>query len=96
MQLDVEASEPWAVETFRLMDVGQAAEGVVEGCLLRREEVGWEGVGAGRKVQVRVVRVDKGWVGGRYGGGLERVGGVRGRMLVSEGGNVTRLGRKEA
>ncbi|KAG7008602.1 hypothetical protein G7Y79_00005g017430 [Physcia stellaris] len=40
VHLDVEATEPWAVETFGLLDVGQAAEAVVERCLLRRELVG--------------------------------------------------------
>ena len=94
VQLDVEATEPWAVETFGLLDVGQAAERVVERCLLRREEVGWEGVGGGGRVEVRLVRVDKGWVGGEVEG-VERVSGGRGRgrVLMSSGVNVTRIGR---
>ena len=96
VHLDVEASEPWAVETFALLDVGQAAEAVVERCLLRRELVGWEAVGGGRRVQVRLVRVDKGWVGGGGGRGgfqgVERVGVVRGRVLMSSGLNFTGYG----
>ncbi|KAI4287569.1 MAG: hypothetical protein L6R35_003174 [Caloplaca aegaea] len=59
IEIDVDMHFPHATEKFRLVDVGHAAQRVLNVCLIRKGEVGAERVGAERRVEVRLVRVDK-------------------------------------
>ncbi|KAL8933626.1 MAG: hypothetical protein Q9216_006284 [Gyalolechia sp. 2 TL-2023] len=58
VQVDVDAHSPDAVEKFTLRELGYAAEHIQNACLFRKGEVGTERVGLGRKVEVRLERVD--------------------------------------
>lgn len=74
------------VDTFSLWDVASAAEDMVDGCLAGLGMVGVDGVvSVMGRVEVRLVRVRKGWggvEGGRWNGswgGARRIGvGERG------------------
>ncbi|KAI4114678.1 MAG: hypothetical protein LQ345_004588 [Seirophora villosa] len=59
VEIDVDRHTPDAIEKFGLGDLGLAAQHILIACLLRKAEVGAERVGAGRRVEVRLVRVDK-------------------------------------
>ncbi|KAI4256242.1 MAG: hypothetical protein L6R42_006335, partial [Xanthoria sp. 1 TBL-2021] len=56
--VDVDMHMPDAVERFNLGDVGHAAEHIESACLFRKGEVGTERVGAAKRVEVRLERVD--------------------------------------
>lgn len=56
--VDVDMHTPDAVERFNLGDVGHAAEHIESACLFRKGEVGTERVGAAKRVEVRLERVD--------------------------------------
>lgn len=56
--VDVEVHSPEAVERFNLAELGHAVEHIENACLFRKFEVGVERVGPGKKVEVRLERVD--------------------------------------
>ncbi|KAL8794253.1 MAG: hypothetical protein Q9195_003207 [Heterodermia aff. obscurata] len=57
--IDNDAHAPHAVEKFRVGDLGLAAERVFSLCLVRKNEIGSTRLGEGRKVILRLVRVDR-------------------------------------
>ncbi|KAL8998332.1 MAG: hypothetical protein Q9188_006120 [Gyalolechia gomerana] len=58
VQVDVDEHYPDVVERFNLWELGHAAEHVEKACLFRKGEVGRERVGRGKKVEVRLERVN--------------------------------------
>ena len=59
LTIDNDINAPHAVERFGLGDLGFAAERIYTLCLVRKTEIGSSRLGAGRKVIVRLVRVDR-------------------------------------
>ena len=58
MHVDVSAVDYFAVDEFKLHDVGVAAEMVVAVCLMRLSLIGFGYPGLGRHVYAKVVRID--------------------------------------
>ena len=56
--VDVEVRSPEAIERFNLAELGHAVEHIENACLFRKLKVGVERVGLGKKVEVRLERVD--------------------------------------
>ena len=85
MTIDNDSHAPHAIERFGLGDLGQAAERIFYFCLVRLNEVGSNRLGEGRKVVVRLVRVDKDdlLVGGSNGGLQEATVGNRTVLMSS-------------
>ena len=77
VQLDVDPRQPLAVETFGLIDVANAAEGILDLCLSRRGMIGMERLGSGKRVEAKLVRVDNGNFLRKGRGALQKVGTTR-------------------
>ena len=80
--VDVDKHSPEAVERFNLAELGHAVEHIENACLFLKAEVGVERVGAGKKVQVRLERVDLEAMPTSQDS-LVHVGVGRGRYLLS-------------
>lgn len=82
--VDNDVHAPHAIERFGLGDLGHAAERIFNFCLVRINEVGSNRLGEGRKVVLRLVRVDKeNLVIGGSNGGLQEAEVGNGTVLMS-------------
>ena len=88
VEVDVDPTYFWAVETFTLARVGVAAEHIVDKCLENNRLVGLATLGDGGKVQARVFRTDRPRLDG-VGVGL--LNGRRGQLWMVEGEVARRL-----
>ncbi|CAF9934630.1 MAG: hypothetical protein HETSPECPRED_009300 [Heterodermia speciosa] len=97
-QLDVDPRQPLAVETFGLIDVANAAEGILDLCLSRRGMLGMQRLGSGRRVEAKLVRVDNGNFLNKGRGVLQKLGTTRrGGVIWSwEVGNGTGIARSQS
>lgn len=103
VEVDVNPTDVWAVETFTLARVAFAAESIVHKCLDDNRLVGLATLGQTGKVQARIFRTNRPLVGSRGGdrvgvslpvggkGTLWRVGGEAARGMVL-GGILVRNG----
>ena len=103
MEVDVDPSDVWAVETFTLAKVAFAAENIVDKCLEDNRLVGLATLGQTGKVQARIFRANRPLLraqGGKMVGEMIAVGGngelwrVGGEMarLMGPGGVLVRNG----
>ena len=82
--IDNDIHAPHAIEKFGLGDLGHAAERIFQFCLVRKNEVGLVRLGAGKKVIVRLVWVDKeNLLIGGSDGGLQEAAVGNGTVLMS-------------
>ena len=91
--VDNDAHAPHAIENFGLEDVGLSAQRILNLCLYRKSEVGLDRLGTGRKVEVRLVRIDKDGVLQSVGGGVQSISVGNGTFLWSSKGNATSVFR---
>ena len=91
VEIDNYALAPHAVEVFGLVDIAHASQQIFELCLTRRSEVGLNRIGAGKNVEVKLVRIDKEQVLHTIVGTLQEIVIGQGRVLSNVDLNATSL-----
>ena len=83
MKIDIETPTDFAVEEFRLLDIGAAASLIVNFCLIENRKIGMELLGETRHVGARLVRAVCPSVLGEEVGETIELGGSMGQLRVA-------------